>query len=125
MSSFLDTDDTALLRDEMAISRTGMKAPAEPHDWPAKAKRNWSHGPCPEADFSLKSFNVLADGKQASEDWLATPPAALVWEKRRWRLLEELVSEGLPTVLAIQAGSFVDAISINLILTLSIALTTL
>lgn len=49
----------------------------------------------------ILSFNLLADGKQGQEQWECTPPDALVWDFRKWRLLEEMAVH-LPDVLLLQ-----------------------
>jgi len=42
-------------------------------------------------DIRILGFNVLADGKQGEEQWECTPVDALLWECRRWRLLEAFI----------------------------------
>lgn len=47
------------------------------------------------------SFNVLADGKQGHESWASTPPDALDWRMRKWRLLEEITAH-TPDIIMLQ-----------------------
>eukprot|EP00450_Noctiluca_scintillans_P032992 CAMPEP_0194539628 /NCGR_PEP_ID=MMETSP0253-20130528/79631_1 /TAXON_ID=2966 /ORGANISM="Noctiluca scintillans" /LENGTH=274 /DNA_ID=CAMNT_0039385921 /DNA_START=174 /DNA_END=998 /DNA_ORIENTATION=- len=53
------------------------------------------------------SFNLLADSKQGQEKWSATPPEALDWRLRRWRILEELLVHH-PDILCLQEVDHFD-----------------
>jgi len=72
-------------------------------DWPSLIKRKWQSVSDVQTGCSITvlSFNVLADSKQGDEEW-TTPPAVFVWEKRKWRLLEEVLANGLADVVSIQ-----------------------
>lgn len=64
--------------------------------WPALLKRPWrqmEEGSRTGVDqsFRVLTFNMLADSKQGEEQWEVTPPEALEWNSRRWRLLEEML----------------------------------
>ena len=55
-------------------------------------------------DLKVLSFNLLADGKQGEEKWDGTPPDALVWQSRRWRLLEEPMITIVVSMVFIEGG---------------------
>mmetsp|Transcript_12094 Transcript_12094/g.22193 ORF Transcript_12094/g.22193 Transcript_12094/m.22193 type:complete len:335 (+) Transcript_12094:43-1047(+) len=82
--------------------------------WPPLLARSWvssssaADGEVAKETVKVMSFNILADSKQGSESWEATPPEALLWEQRKWRLLEEILVSEADIVCLQEADHFED-----------------
>lgn len=103
--------------DEASISDMPARARMALTDWPPLLARRWVSVRAAPAvadqdgvqfrSLRVMTFNILADSKQGEEEWSATPPEALDWERRKLRLLEEIMRVS-PDIVCFQELDHVD-----------------
>lgn len=105
---------STILADGGSTKISAKKLRQEIIDWklpgyPSLIQRKWQfvNNAQDGCSITVLSFNVLADSKQGEEEWTTTP-AVFDWDLRKWRLLEEVIANGLADIVSIQECDHFD-----------------